>query len=192
MSSSYAPASPELAPLVRAAQSGDNVAWGQLVSRFDRMLRGIARSYRLSSHDLDDAVQATWIKLYANIDSIRDCQAIAGWLATTVRRESLRLLQVGVREHLTDELDFAGEDRGDGPEAALLAAERREVLERALASLPDRQRRLMTLIADRRDPDYREISTALDMPIGSIGPIRARSLARLQRHAELRDFASAA
>jgi RNA polymerase sigma factor (sigma-70 family) len=192
MSSPTSTAGPELALLVRAAQSGDNVAWAQLVGRFDRMLHGIARSYRLSAHDVDDAVQATWIKLYAHVDSIRESAAIAGWLATTVRRESLRLLQTHVREQLTDDLDFAGEDRRDGPEATLLVTERRAVLERALASLPERQRRLMTLMADQRDPDYREISAELDMPIGSIGPIRARSLARLQRNAELRDFANAA
>jgi hypothetical protein len=44
----------------------------------------------------------------------------------------------------------------------------------------------MTLLAAEPDADYRAISAKLAMPIGSIGPIRARSLARLERHAELR------
>ena len=38
---------------------------------------------------------------------------------------------------------------------------------------------------------YEQISATLDMPVGSIGPIRARSLKRLQCHHELREFAAA-
>jgi RNA polymerase sigma factor (sigma-70 family) len=184
-------ANTELAALVRAAQSGDNLAWTQVVDRFDRMLRSVARSYRLSPQDVDDAVQTTWCKLYEHIDAIRDGSAIAGWLATTVRRESLRLLQRHVREHLTDDWELCGAAAEELPETRLLARERRDVLVRALATLPERQRRLMTLIADEPGARYEQISSALDMPIGSIGPIRARSMARLQRHSELREFASA-
>jgi len=179
----------DLHALVSAARAGDNLAWTQLVDRFDRMLRSVARSYRLSAQDTDDAVQATWIKLYEHIDRIRDADAIGGWLATTVRREALRLLQTHVREHLTDDLHHAADDHT--PEHAVLQSERRDVLDRALSTLPERQRSLMTLIATDTAIDYQHISTTLNMPIGSIGPIRARSLARLQRHSELRDFATA-
>jgi len=179
----------DLHALVSEARAGDNLAWTQLVDRFDRMLRSVARSYRLSAQDTDDAVQATWIKLYEHIDRIRDADAIGGWLATTVRREALRLLQTHVREHLTDDLHHAADDHT--PEHAVLQSERRDVLDRALSTLPDRQRSLMTLIATDTAVDYQHISSALNMPIGSIGPIRARSLARLQRHSELRDFATA-
>jgi hypothetical protein len=48
----------------------------------------------------------------------------------------------------------------------------------------------MTLIATDTT-NYHHISTTLNMPLGSIGPIRARSIARLQRHHELRDYAAA-
>jgi RNA polymerase sigma factor (sigma-70 family) len=183
--------SPDLTAIVRAAQSGDNLAWAQLVERFDRMLRSVARSYRLSPQDTEDAVQATWCKLYEHVDGIRDSSAIAGWLATTVRRESLRLLQRHVREHLTDDWELCAGECDELPETRLLASERRDVLARALATLPERQRRLMTLIADEPGTRYEQIATTLGMPIGSIGPIRARSMARLQRHSELREFASA-
>jgi RNA polymerase sigma factor (sigma-70 family) len=185
------PAETDITAIVSAAQSGDNHAWARLVDRFDRMLRTVARSYRLSASDVDDAVQATWVKLYEHIDGIRDGAAIGGWLATTVRRESLRILQLGVREQLTDEPEIGGDDQHRGPEAQLLENERRVVLNRALDSLPDRQRQLMTLIAHAADANYQQIGAALDMPIGSIGPIRARSLARLQRHPELQALAAA-
>jgi RNA polymerase sigma factor (sigma-70 family) len=155
------------------------------------MLRSVARSYRLSSHDVDDAVQATWINLFENIDRVRDTSRIAAWLATTVRRESLRLLQRGVREHLTDELEVGTEDRRDVPEAQLLEAEQRVVLTRAVATLPDRQRRLMTLIVSESSTTYAQIAAALDMPQGSIGPTRARGIARLRQDKDLREYAGA-
>lgn len=183
--------STELATLVSAARSGDSLAWTRLVERFDRMLRSVARSYRLSPQDVDDAVQATWVKLYEHIDRVRDTEAVGGWLATTVRRESLRLLQRHVREHLTADPELAAELRGESPETQLLESECRIVLTRALSTLPERQRRLMTLFACDSGANYEQIGAALEMPIGSIGPIRARSLARLQRHPELREFASA-
>jgi hypothetical protein len=60
------------------------------------------------------------------------------------------------------------------------------VLTRALATLPDRHGRLMTLLLTQPTLDYQKISDRLAMPVGSIGPIRARSLARLSHHPELR------
>jgi RNA polymerase sigma factor (sigma-70 family) len=191
MPTSPLPSRTDLTAIVHAAQSGDSIAWAQLVDRFDRMLRSVARSYRLAPQDVEDAVQATWCKLYEHIGAIRESAAIAGWLATTVRRESLRLLQRHVREHLTEDSELCAGACDELPETRLLASERRDVLARALATLPERQRRLMTLLADEPSARYEQIASTLGMPIGSIGPIRARSMARLQRHSELREFASA-
>ena len=149
------------------------------------MLRAIARSYRLSPIDVDDVVQATWLRLLTHIHQLREPAAIGGWLATTARRESLRVLQAATREQLTDDPGLGDGAEDDGPDAGILAADRRAVLARALATLPDRHSALMTLLAEQSKPDYRQISTTLGMPIGSIGPTRARILARLQHHPEV-------
>jgi RNA polymerase sigma factor (sigma-70 family) len=177
------PQQADVAALIHAARRSDEHAWTRLHQQFDPTLRSIARSRGLSDPDIDDAVQNTWIKLHARIDSIREPAAIAGWLSTTVRRESLRLLQTHVREIPTDDPLPSGGRQEDGPEVRLLEHERRAVLTRALATLPDRQRRLMALIA--HDASYQQIEATLDMPAGSIGPIRLRCITRLQRHPEL-------
>ena len=176
----------DLVALVSAARTADDGAWARLVARFDRQLRSIAVSYGLSAADVDDAVQATWLLLFRNIERVREPAAVAGWLATTVRRECLRLLQRPVREQLSDDPHLGDRADVDGPEEQLFAAERRAVLGDALAVLPDRHRRLMMLLATDPAPDYEHISISLDMPRGSIGPIRARCLARLARNPELR------
>lgn len=176
----------ELCELVKAARAGDARAWDRLHARFNPMLRRVAYSYRLSSSDVDDAVQATWLRLLSHIDRLRDPAAVGGWLATTVRRECLRLLQRPLREHVTD--DPRPGDSVDvfaDPARDLLEAERGVVLARALDTLPDRQRDLMLLLLTEPKMDYHAVSARLGMPRGSIGPIRQRSIARLQCHEEL-------
>lgn len=177
----------ELGSLVRAARADDNIAWSELVRRFDAMLRSIARSYRLCPADVDDVLQSVWLRLHQHLDRLRDPNAIASWLATTTRRESLRVLQMQVREQLTADPELLESAAPDQPDAELLESERTAVLRRAVNTLPAQQRRLIALLAEAPE-DYRKISATLDMPVGSIGPTRARGLARLQRHPELRDL----
>lgn len=187
------PAAGGLARLVDAARAGDTRAWEELHTRLTPTLRAIARGYRLSTDDIDDAVQATWVALVTSIGRVRDPAAVSGWLATTVRRECLRLLQRPVREIATDEPTPADAvDAFADPERALLEAERRAAVHSALRSLPERQRLLMTLMVAEPAIDYATISATLSMPQGSIGPVRARSLARLRAHPELSSLGSSA
>jgi RNA polymerase sigma factor (sigma-70 family) len=188
MPSTTLPANRQLEAIVSAARGGDNLAWVELVDRFGRMLHNVARSYGLASHDVDDAVQATWIKLYEHIDRLRDPSAIAGWLATTCGASRCGCCR---RTSASTSPTIPSSATSAGPEALLLKSERRVVLTRALATLPERQRELMTLIVADGAGSYEQISVTLDMPLGSIGPIRARGLQRLQRHHELREFAAA-
>lgn len=178
--------------LIDAARAGDNAAWTRLIERFDRMLRSIARSYRLAPTEVDDVMQVAWIRLYEHIDRLSDPSAVGAWLATTVRREAMRVLQTQIREQLTDDPELTDAVEPQLPEAELLASEARLVLGRALASLPDPQRGLLTMLLTEPDASYGEISAALRMPAGSIGPTRARGMARLERHTELRRLRAAA
>ena len=69
----------------------------------------------------------------------------------------------------------------EGPEAEVLASERSSELWQAFATLGDDCRTLLTLLLlEEPQPSYDEISIALDMPIGSIGPTRRRCLDRLK------------
>jgi RNA polymerase sigma factor (sigma-70 family) len=174
----------ELEVLVQGLRVNDDDAWRQLTARFEGMLRSIARTYRLSSADVDDVLQTVWVRLHEHVGRLREPDAIAGWLATTTRRESLRLLQARMREHVTDDVALFDGAQSERPESELLAAERHDILWRALATLPPHQRRLMVLLTTE-PVDYRAVSATLDMPIGSIGPTRARSVARLQDNPEL-------
>lgn len=171
-----------LVALVNRARRGDERAWKQLVDRFDPMLRRVVRRFRLSPMDVDDVVQDTWVRLYSHIGSLRDPAALAGWLATTARRRALSQLQTRDQPIDIDDVDVADHET---PEHEILEAERREVFRRAVRTLPDRQRRVVTLLSVESDLDYQQVGELLRMPIGSIGPTRARGLARLEGDAGL-------
>lgn len=176
---------PALVALIYAARRGDDDAWSKLVERFDPMLRSVARSFRLATSDVDDVVQDTWVLLHSHVGRLREPAAVAGWLATTVRRQAMRLLQSQAREQLVDDPDFGASDERT-PETVVLEAERHDAFMRAVRALPEQQRRVVTLLVAQPNLDYRELGTLLEMPVGSIGPTRARGLARLERDAELR------
>lgn len=185
------PSDVELVTLVHAARAGDSTAWTRLVEHLDPGIRRIARSYRLAAADVDDVAQDTWLALLMHIDSLREPAALRGWLATTARRAALRRLQRPMRELLSDDPRGGDQVHTEGPETELLAAERRAIFARAVATLPGRQRRLITLLAADPPCDYQTISALLDMPLGSIGPVRARSLQKLAENPQLRAIAAA-
>lgn len=170
--------------LVAAAGSGDRGAWDALVDAYSGLIWTVARNHRLSPGDAGDVSQTTWLRLVENIDRLSEPGRVGAWLATTARRECLRLLGRAKRTVLTGtELDPATDRlRLATPEAdaAVLAAESEEEVQRAFRLLSPRCRELLQLLLLDPPPSYDEISAALDIPIGSIGPTRGRCLEKLR------------
>jgi RNA polymerase sigma factor (sigma-70 family) len=170
---------PVTAPHTQSSWRPRHAAIDHLVARHDRRLRRVARTYGLSAWDVDDVVQATWVSYLEHGHELREPAALGAWLETTVR------------EQLTDTGDPSVTGGGAEPEPELLATERRAVLFGALAALPDRQSRLMRMLVLRPELSYEEVGRRLAMPVGSIGPTRARCLDRLRRDLRLRALQAA-
>jgi RNA polymerase sigma factor (sigma-70 family) len=170
-----------LAVMVRDAQAGDERAWALLVEAYGPRLRAIARRFRIPPDQVGDLVQATWLQLFNGIDRLQCPEAVGSWLAVTMRRFCLHAVAGRDRECPVTGLDEWLTQPGDAPETGLLRAEQAASVRRALAQLPERQRRLLWQMATDPDAHYTEISARLDMPVGAIGPTRARALGRLRR-----------
>jgi RNA polymerase sigma factor (sigma-70 family) len=168
--------------LVAAAAAGDAGAWQALVERYTGLLWSVARSFRLDQAAAEDAVQTAWLRLLEHLDRLHDPEHVGAWLATTVRRECLQHLRRSGRERPTDLADLDVVDLTSPPvDAELLRGEAAVELGRALARVPERCRRLLRVLMADPPPSYDDVSAALDMPIGSIGPTRGRCLDRLRR-----------
>jgi len=169
--------------LVGAAAAGDQDAWNGLVARFDALVWAVARAHRLSPADAADVVQTTWLRLVEHLDRLDDPERVGAWLATTARRESYKALRQAGRQVPAPPDEIPAPVNTTGLDARLLASERDRALWQAFAGLdPDCQALLRMLVADPT-PSYEEISEALDRPIGSIGPTRARCLEKLRLRA---------
>lgn len=172
----------EVAGAVRRAAAGDREAWDAIVESFSGLVWSISTAHRLGSADAAEVVQTTWLRLLENLNRIREPERLGGWLATTARRESLRLLRQRGRELVTD--DETRFDRipsaGPTPEDVLVDSDRDRMLWSAFSRLPENCRKLLQLVIVV-SPPYVEVSAALGIPIGSIGPTRGRCLAKLRQ-----------
>lgn len=179
-----------VATLLAEAAQGDDRAWQELVDRFNGLLWSIARAHRLSTADAADVVQTAWLRLVENLDRIHDPAHLGAWLATTTRRECLRVLRASGRLQLVDDAaDLRVEESVEAsPEAMALTRERDALLLEALDEVPERCQRLLRVLMTSPAPSYTDVSAALAMPVGSIGPTRARCLACLRRRVERREL----
>lgn len=148
--------------------------------RYSPVIWSTCRRYAVTGADAEDVAATVWLRLVANVATIREPKALPGWLATTTRRECLLLLRnqnrlVQIDDQIVDQL---------APEldAPLLVEERRNALRGAFARMPDPDRRLLSMLFADPPMPYADISNQLDMPIGAIGPTRQRCLARVRRH----------
>ncbi|KQX66593.1 RNA polymerase sigma factor [Angustibacter sp. Root456] len=171
-----------VAELLERAAAGSQDAWNEIVRRYERLVWSVARAHRLDAADAADAVQTTWLRLVEHLGAIHEPDRLGAWLATTARRESLRLAGRRRREQGQgddDELATIADDAVD-VEASLLATERDATLLRALRRLDDRCQRLLRVLSASPPPRYDAVAEAFGMPIGSIGPTRGRCLQRLR------------
>jgi RNA polymerase sigma factor (sigma-70 family) len=175
----------DLEGLVLAAASGDDDAWSAIVRRFTSFLSRIAGGYRVEPADIDDVVQTTFLRLYERIDTLRDPNALPGWLETTARHQSLGHIGRACRERPLEAeiMHSVPDDRQPEPDG--LAPELSAELAAAVERLSARQRDVLGMLFTEDEPSYDAIAALLGMPIGSIGPTRRRALARLREEPRL-------
>ncbi len=168
--------------LLAKASGGDATAWSAIVTRYGELVWTVARAFRLNPADAADVCQATWLRLVEHLGDIRQGDRIGAWLVTTARREALGVIRRAGRDvpvQDTDALWSGASDEG-GPEQTILRRERDALLWRAFRRLPEACQRLLRILMSEPTPTYAEVGAALEIPIGSIGPTRARCLASLR------------
>jgi len=178
---------PEVGRLVRASADGDEAAWNELVRRFAHPVMAVIRSYRLAPADAEDVYQTVWLKLVEHLGSLRDPEALPGWLRSTTMHECIRQLERRRRTVPVDpQSDEAVQPSADDIEAAAIRAELRVALRDGLAELSEEDQALLRLYA-LAEP-YKNVAELLQMKTGSIGPTLGRSLARLRQTRALRRY----
>jgi RNA polymerase sigma factor (sigma-70 family) len=167
------------ATLLARMADGDQSAWRRLVDEYDGLVRSVAASFRLQTADVHDVAQTTWLRLLQNVRAIREPERLAGWLAVTASRESLAVLRRSSRLRPLPMVDETPDSTVD-PARDVADRDEAQDLWAAVAELSPRQQCLLiALFRDELD-SYNDVAARCAMPVGSIGPTRARALSRLR------------
>jgi RNA polymerase sigma factor (sigma-70 family) len=178
---------PTLGDLLRRAGEREWAAWDELTRRYRRLVHHTARRMGLTNGDAADVEQLTWLRLIEHGHQIRDPDCLPAWLVSTARRESLRLATVAHRVVLCADptLDNGVEQRGAVTDVYPADDDYEPALAGALSRLPPRYERLIRLMMSDESPNYAQIAREMNVPVGSIGPMRMRALRMLRRAPEL-------
>ena len=170
--------------LVTCARNSEKQAWDAIVERYAPLIWSICRRHGLGRADTEDVGQTVWLHLVGHLGNLREPAALPGWLATTARRECLRVLRAGrpLAAGCVLDAETLPDDQAEMAEQELLAAERQAVLRKAFLDLPACGQRLIALLLEDPPVPYAEIRVRLGIPIGSIGPNRRRYLDEMRRH----------
>ena len=161
--------------------AGDPTGLDELVAAMTPVLWHVVRAYRLPETAAEDVVQTTWLALVNRRTTILDPVAVGGWLTTTARREAWRVAKAGNAATPVEDEELAPRlPRQRSAEETVVQRDEGRRLWAAVDELPERCRRLLRIVAFENRPDYRQLATDLEMPVGSIGPTRGRCLAKLR------------
>lgn len=161
---------------------GEPAAWDEIYRRYEKLVSTTVRSFRLQEADALDAVQMTWLRLAENAHRVRFPERLGGWLATTARRECLRIVRQA--KPASGAIGIAPEtvvDSSVGPEQRVIDADTSRTLWKLVAELPPRRRTLLRTLFTDNPRSYAEVAHAAGIPPGGIGPTRARALQQLRR-----------
>jgi len=172
--------------LLSACKDGEEEAWDALVGRYERLVYTIPFRYGLTPTEVSDVFQSVWLALLRNLKTLRQPERIAAWLVTTTRRECWeRRRGMKYKQEITTDLDsqvIKARSDEPSPDEVVSTYERHEELRMAMQHLESRCRRLLNLLYfDPGIPSYSDVAATLSMPIGSIGPLRARCLKKLRK-----------
>ncbi len=166
--------------LVDRARNGDSLAWEAIVRRYARLVISVTRSFRFEPEDVNDVSQVVWLRLVEQLGSLREPDALAGWISVTTRNECIRRDRIRRRPPVEHRLvDLSASARL--PEDQVLDGLDRARVRSCFHDMDDRCQQLLALLASDAEGSYAAISELLRIPIGSIGPTRARCLNTLRR-----------
>ena len=164
------------AECLRRAQSGDEAAFGEIVSaHYERVFRRVVGIVR-NEHDARDVCQEIWVKVWENLRDYRGEAKFSTWLFAVATRRAIdhhrkqqrwfvRFLPFLVNDGTGETIEPASTAPGPGEE--LEGDERALRFERAIAALPAKHRAVITL-REVEGLSYEEIAQQLNCRPGTV------------------------
>ena len=170
--------------LVRECRKGNQAAWSALIDKYKNLIFSIPIKFGMPREDAADVFQAVCVELLSNLPRLREPKALSKWLMQTTFHRCLRWKKD--RLNLVDDLEAYDGSRGTGaeelPEKMLYQLEREQSVRQAMAGLPPRCSRMVSMLFFDDPPrPYQEVAKELGIASGSIGFIRGRCLKKMRQ-----------
>lgn len=169
--------------LVQACINGDEKAWNTLIDKYKRLIYSVPVKYGMSPDDAADIFQNVCVELFTNLARVRKIRSLPSWLITIATHKCFHVQKKGKREV---ELDAMEEDATEAfatmPAETLQEIQQEQIVRDAIHRLSPRCAEMVQLLFFEQPPvPYNELAKRLGLATGSIGFIRGRCLARLQK-----------
>jgi len=171
--------------LVLRARSGEKEAYGQLVTRYQGHVYGLAYSFVSNWAEAQDITQETFIRAYMNLDQLRDPNRFAAWLRRVtfgVAMNWLKTFRPGLFRQLEGHVDLEYGEIPDFCTSPCENVQKKELAEavlEAIASLPPKYRVPLTMF-HLNGLSYKKVAKFLDIPIGTVKTVIHRAKKKLK------------
>lgn len=162
--------------LVARVQSGDNRAFDLLVLKYQHKILGLISRYIQDADEMQDVAQEAFIKAYRALPGFRGDSAFYTWLYRIAINTAKNHLVARSRRPPGSDVEVEDAEYYEGgaalrdletPENALFGEELRNVVESAIADLPEDLRTAVTL-REFEGLSYEDIAEAMDCPVGTV------------------------
>lgn len=167
--------------LTAACLRGERGAWEELVHRFSDLVLSIPlKRCGFVMEDAEDIYQIVFQTVFERLDTLEDKAKLRPWIVSITWRQCLNLVRSRSKDVTLEDVPEI-EDKEYLSDQRFSSYERRKALSEALRELGDVSAQAIIECRFYEGMSYREISRALGIPIGSIGPMLGRSLKRLRK-----------
>lgn len=176
------------AELISACRRGDEMAWNELVERYQRLIFTVPRRAGLSEEQSADVLQEVFLTLFEKLDEIRQPEKIRSWIVTTAKFKTWGAIrgEKGFHSPETEE-EIEAEianlpDTSPLADAVLIELEEQHLIRTALKELEEKCRIILSMIyLQDSAASYAEVAREIGVGETSVSPLRTRCLKKLAK-----------
>ena len=157
------------AELIREFKEGNEGGFNELVRRYQERVYWVVRRFLPDHNDADDVVQEVFIRMYESLGGFREESSLFTWLYRIAVNLSLNNIRMKkLRRFLSIDEPLEAQLAGDeDPDKAVEGLEQRELIDKAVETLPEKQKAVFVLRYYEQLP-YEEISRILKTSTGGL------------------------
>jgi RNA polymerase sigma-70 factor (ECF subfamily) len=183
--------------LVAAVQSGDTSAFGVLVDRWERKIKGAIYRVLGSDSEASDLAQEAFLKAYRGLGRFKREAQFSSWLyqiALNLCRDRLRRRRARPLvsfEELTDQGSLRPIVAGPTAHELVEASDLSRLVAAAVAELPEEQREVIVL-KEYQELTFTQVAEILELPVSTVKTRLYRGLGLLRNSLERQGIRTAA